>query len=313
METGPKNKNELILPRGYTITELKSMPQEELIAVCEIDGLNFGDVQKLLKVSQVIESKQSKFEVTSVHPDQILLERLNSKLGTIEPKPIKIDLSRVKREVVDYVKEEEDAIQLVEQYEAIPWNATQSAKVQKENLKIQTLNIFTKIFLQKGLELYDKLISKQIPESSIRMEVVDMLLSEVSRGENVYDKVRGRDRALAYFGYNTGSQKELLAEFSGVVKRVIDRKADVSEQIQLNKLLRSAKGIFSAGGTTVNPGYFGPLLNIVADEYKISRPRNNMSAAAIQGSEIYEAGAYADNSYSRGHRPRRYGDGLGSN
>lgn len=313
MESGPKFNHQPILPRGYTIDELKNMSPDELAKACEVDNLDSEQVLRLLGVSQVIKNEKSNFEVTPVHHDQLFLNRLETRLEYLEPKIVKINLEDVPRAVFDSEKLEEDTFKMIEEYQSIEWDAPDKEKVRREELKIKTIENFKQIFLQKGLALYDKLVAKRIPELGVRMEVVDMLLSELSTGENVYEKRLGLDRALQYFGYDSGSQRELLAELAGVIKRVNDRSANVSEQIQLNKLIRAAKGVYSVGETTVNAGFFSPLLRTIAEQYKISRPKNTMSAGAIQGSEIYEAGAYADNAYSKGHRPRRYGDGLGRN
>lgn len=285
------------------------MSNEQLQAVCDDCGLDLEKVVGLLEKSQVVKSQTEWKEVTPVNPDQVFLERLRQRIGNLRIREDKIDLSTLPREDIDEETLESEAYELLDRKDNVN-SDEENAWSKRRELSDKIENLFFKIFLQKGLKVYDQLIAQKVPEIAAQRDTFDLLCKAYRSNDNIAERQRALRKAIAKFGLNLDSIAEANAHLSHILEKILNRTATEDERIHVDRLMKAVKGVALTNSTSVNAGMFAVLVPTISGDYKTWHPRNSLSAGSRLGGEVYDVGVYAGQNFPKGGRPRRSNDSL---
>jgi hypothetical protein len=299
-------KQSLFLPAGFSVSQLKDMSELELSEICNTQKLQIQDVRGLLAIAKTILQVRGDYPTTSIHHDQEFLNRIRT--NTLPATGKQLNLNSFQRKPEQIKQSYELAMSLLDDTESpsLDWK-------QARDLRDKIRTLFQESLFQLGLEIYDQ---KQKSPSSNPTTSSRAAINKMSESyhafDNVYLRSYGYAAALAAFGQNVHSVKDMRNELNFILQLLSERKATLEDKIKINKLLRAVKGsYFRNSGTTVDAGTFAALVPVLARQYAATRPKHTLHPGTVLGAEVYEVGVYAGQNYERTNRPRRYGDGLG--
>jgi hypothetical protein len=302
------------LPSGYTIDELRAMEPDDLEQLCETDGLDFESVVRLLGVAHHYKGNhETEIPTPAFREDAVLKELVYAYVADEDLSLGAYDLDTIPREREKGIEFEALAYKKIDvMYQYAPGTEQRLAH-EKE-----IYNLFKFSVLQNALANLDAAVK-------VGMTYVDALShvhKHILKGGyfetntpilgRVYERVARK--FSPYRASLAASDKASLGKFSDLLGRHLRHETSAEEDAAVASIMRAAKGISNIGRTTTFdqvPPEFREMLPTLAKIVTESKPRNAMSPGAIQGSEVYEAGVYADNAYRKGGRPRRLNDELG--
>ncbi len=308
----PRTERSQFLPSGYKIDELKGMEPDELERLCESEGLDFESVVRLLGVAHHYKREAAEVIEPAFHPDQDFIDDVHGRFsGGFELGAD--DLESIERNLAYGEECDSKAYKLLDIYED---SATPIAR--KRELKKEIYNLFKTSVLQEALRRLDVLLQSGKSYNTALLAVYQDYFVNNKYNTNVpilrevYDRMKWK--FLPYSAGNTAEERKAIEGFVAILQKQANGEATDEDKAVVQKVIRAVKGVYQRGETTITVDeVYLPAIGPLADFYAKTRPKNVMSAGSVQGSEVYEAGVYADNAYSKGHRPRRYGDGLGRN
>lgn len=297
----------LFLPAGHSLDQLRQMSTTEMQSVCDAQGLDIDSVLKYLSIAQKVPAVKTDYPRARIHHDYEFLGFIRT--GTLPATSNQLQLSGFHRRPELIERSFDRAMDLLDEIESDDLNWEQ-----KRKLRDRVQGLFQESLFQRGLVIFDEEQGKQSsnPSRSAR-EAVHQMSELYQAFDNIYLRRNGYAAALAAFGHKVDSVNEMQAELNFILKMLEEGKATLEDQIKVNKLLRAVKGVYFRGVTTVDAGTFAALVPSLADRYRLSRPKNRLHPGTVLGAEVYDVGVYAGDNFEKTKRPRRYGDGLGRN
>jgi len=312
-----QNRKETVryLPEGYSANDLKQMDKDELIAICEKQGLDYVSVLNLLEKTTTVEPNVPPtipLAERKLHPDYQFINHIReiSKNGQLDmERRVQFNFNNIQRDPSAIESSEIEAHELLKGLDDIEdWK-------KRGDTSERITQLFKTHYLQKGLQVYDNHLRSTglgfVSEAIAQRHAFALLSQEYNYRDNIYQRQRGLKEALAYFGADVNSMKEVLYELNQMLTSYENGTATQEERNSLNRLMRAIKAAYFGADTNIDAGVYNVLIPSLADEYRKKVDPKRLRAATLQGGAIYDIGEYFGNSYVKNPRPRRYDDGLG--
>jgi len=260
------------------------------------------------------ENTGKKENIQPVSPDILFLEDIIDTYGD-EFSLGGYDLMSLERNMERGLQSEKRAYELIEEL----YNQnSDSDPEEKRSLRRKARGEFKEFVLQTALLSLDSKMTAGTDYKSAIIHVCEEVFgngfreSNIAELSDVYQKLN--EKFNPYRSDDIEKKKDVLQNFTSLVEPYISGSASEDDMALVRKLIRAAKGVYQRGTTTIEvPAEYAVIVDELARLYKKTRPVNNLDAGSVQGSDVYEAGVYAGENYEKTQRPRRYGDGLGSN